>query len=128
MVVIPKQQPVLENLNIFYLDVRKLLEHFQGEIGSGGIHFKSHAAEGVIFFDQDKSVVSQQKANFLSRYHGHKAYIDYVAPNYRVRIGNFRTKLEAEALKAELLTYFPTAVVVEDYIQLPELPAANSGE
>ena len=56
MVVIPKQQPVLENLNIYYLDVRKLLEHFQGEIGSGGIHFQSHAAEGVIFFDQDQLV------------------------------------------------------------------------
>jgi len=56
MVVIPKQQPVLENLNIYYLDVRKLLEHFQGEIGSGGIYFKSHAAEGVLFFDQDQLV------------------------------------------------------------------------
>src|SRR5210317_2000553 len=56
MVVIPKQQPVLENLNIYYLDIRKLLEHFQGEIGSGGIYFKSHAAEGVIFFDQDQLV------------------------------------------------------------------------
>ena len=54
MVVIPRQQPVLENLNIYYLNVRKLIEHFQGEIGSGGIHFKSHAAEGVIFFDQDE--------------------------------------------------------------------------
>jgi hypothetical protein len=56
MVVIPRQQPVIENLNIYYLDVRKLLEHFQGEIGSGGVHFKSHAAEGVIFFDQDQLV------------------------------------------------------------------------
>ena len=56
MVVIPKQQPVLENLNIYYLDIRKLVEHFQGEIGSGGIHFKSHAAEGVIFFDQEQLV------------------------------------------------------------------------
>jgi len=56
MVVIPKQQPVLENLNIYYLDVRKLVEHFQGEIGSGGIYFKSHAAEGVIFFDQEQLV------------------------------------------------------------------------
>jgi hypothetical protein len=56
MVVIPKQQPVLENLNIYYLDIRKLLEHFQGEIGTGGIYFKSHAAEGVIFFDQDQLV------------------------------------------------------------------------
>jgi hypothetical protein len=41
MVVIPRQQPVLENLNIYYLNVRKLLEHFQGEIGSGGVFFKS---------------------------------------------------------------------------------------
>ncbi|MCK4987035.1 MAG: hypothetical protein KAS40_16000, partial [Desulfobacterales bacterium] len=53
MVVIPRQQPVLENLNIYYLNVRKLLEHFQGEIGAGGVYFKSHAAEGVIFFDQN---------------------------------------------------------------------------
>ena len=54
MVVIPRQQPVLENLNSYYLDIKKLLEHFQGEIGSGGIYFKSHTAEGVIFFDQDQ--------------------------------------------------------------------------
>ena len=54
MVVIPRQQPVLENLNIYYLNVRKLLEHFQGEIGSGGVFFKSHTAEGVIFFDQNE--------------------------------------------------------------------------
>lgn len=76
----------------------------------------------VIFFDQDKTEVSKQKAIFLTRFGGHKTYVDYVAPNYRLRVGNFRTKLEAEGLKAEFLPYFPTAVVVEDKIQLPELP------
>jgi hypothetical protein len=53
MVIIPRDKPVLENLNIYYLSVKKLLEHYQGEIGSGGVYFKSHAAEGVIFFDKD---------------------------------------------------------------------------
>ncbi len=53
MVIIPKEKPVVENLNIYYLDIKKLLEHYQGEIGSGGVHFKSHGAEGVIFFDKD---------------------------------------------------------------------------
>ncbi len=77
----------------------------------------------MIFFDQDKSMVSQQKASFLARYgHLHKAYIDYSAPNYRLRVGNFRTRLEAEGLKAELAGFFPTAVVVEDKIQLPAIP------
>jgi hypothetical protein len=76
----------------------------------------------VIFFDQDRTIVAQQKANFLARYSGYKAYVDYVAPNYRVRVGNFRTQLEAEGFKAELLAYFPTSVVVADKIQLPDLP------
>ena len=72
MVVIPSQQPVLENLNAYYLDIRKLLEHCQGEIGSGGIHFKSHSAEGVLFFDQDQllSGFLQEKKNTLA---GHEA-------------------------------------------------------
>ncbi len=54
MVVLPKETPVIKNLNKYYLDIRKLIEHYQGEIGSGGIFFKSSQAEGVIFFDKDE--------------------------------------------------------------------------
>jgi len=54
MIVIPKEKPVIENLNSYYLDIRKLVEHYQGQLGAGGIYFKSPAAEGVIFFDKDE--------------------------------------------------------------------------
>jgi hypothetical protein len=54
MIVLPKEKPILKNLNTYYLDLRKLFEHYQGEIGSGGIFFKASAAEGVIFFDKDE--------------------------------------------------------------------------
>ena len=53
MVIIPREKPIIENLNTYYLDVEKLLEHYQGDVGCGGIYFKSHTAEGVIFFDKD---------------------------------------------------------------------------
>ena len=53
MVIIPRDKPILEYLNTYYLNVKKLLEHYQGEIGTGGVYFKSHAAEGAIFFDKD---------------------------------------------------------------------------
>lgn len=53
MVIIPREKPIIENLNSYYLDVKKLLEHYQGEIGCGGIYFKGHAAEGIIYFDKD---------------------------------------------------------------------------
>ena len=61
MVIIPRENPVVENLNTYYLNLKKLLEHYQGEIGSGGAYFRSHAGEGVIFFDQDELLYSFYK-------------------------------------------------------------------
>ena len=53
MIIVPKEKPAVENLNSYYLDIRKLIEHYQGEVGSGCVHFKASAAEGVVFFDKD---------------------------------------------------------------------------
>jgi hypothetical protein len=54
MIVIPKEQPVIENLNSYYIDLGKLFEHYQGEIGSGVACFTSPTAEGAVFFDKDE--------------------------------------------------------------------------
>ena len=97
--------------------------------GEGSIEgVKMDGYRVLIFFDMSKSVAEQQKAYFMSMYSQHKAYVDYLAPNYRVRVGNFRTELEAEKLKQEILPLFPTAIVVEDKIQLPDItpPATNT--
>jgi hypothetical protein len=51
MVIVPRGNPVFENLNSYYLDIGRLLEHFQGEKGSGAVHLKSPTAEGAIFFE-----------------------------------------------------------------------------
>ena len=53
MVVAPKEKPVIENLNAYYLNIPKLLEHFQGEIGAGSIVFRSNSVKGIIYFDHD---------------------------------------------------------------------------
>ncbi len=78
-----------------------------------------------IYFNENKSVALGQKANFLAAYDQHKAYLDYLAPNYRVRVGNFRTKLEAEKLKQDLLANYPTCIIIKDNIELPELELNN---
>jgi hypothetical protein len=51
MVIIPRGNPVFENLNSYYLDLRRLLEHCQGEMGSGAVYLKSSTAEGAVFFE-----------------------------------------------------------------------------
>ena len=54
MVIFPKEKPTIDNLNSAYLDIRKLFEHYQGEFGTGCVHFQSSYAEGVVFFDKDE--------------------------------------------------------------------------
>ncbi|MFZ0241814.1 MAG: hypothetical protein WAL90_09230 [Desulfobacterales bacterium] len=56
MLVVPKEKPVLTNLNTYYLKIDKLIEHCQGEMGAGGICFKSAHAQGVLYFDPDDIV------------------------------------------------------------------------
>jgi hypothetical protein len=54
MLIIPKEKPDIANLNSYYLDIRKLIEHYQGELGSGAIYLKGPGEEGAIFFDKEE--------------------------------------------------------------------------
>jgi len=67
MIIIPKGKPVIQNLNSYYLVFDKLLEHYQGELGSGGIHIKSSAAEGIVFFDENNILngIFRNKGNLI---------------------------------------------------------------
>ncbi len=49
MLVFPKNKPVIENLNSYYLNIDRLIEHAQGELESGCIYFSANTAVGAIF-------------------------------------------------------------------------------
>ena len=61
------------------------------------------------------------KAKFLSQFPDVAAYEKYDQPNFNIRVGDFRTKLEAYRLLKELQQEFPSAFIVQDEIELPEL-------
>jgi hypothetical protein len=54
MDIVPRGEPVVTGLNSYYLKIKQLLEHYQGEIGSGGVFFTAASGKGVVFFDQDE--------------------------------------------------------------------------
>lgn len=74
-----------------------------------------------VFFDSDKDLVNQKRSDYLSQHRENAAYVDYLAPNFRLRVGNFRTRLQAQQWEHELINDFPDAIIVEDWIDLPEL-------
>lgn len=53
------------------------------------------------------------------------AYLVFGQPYYRVRVGDFRTRIEAEKLHLILKGKYPKAFVTADKIQLPEIDSCK---
>jgi hypothetical protein len=47
------------------------------------------------------------------------AYVSWKAPNYRVRVGDWRTRLEAEKALQIITIDYPNAWVIKDEINFP---------
>jgi len=97
------------------------ITQFIGEPQGASPNVKIKGFRVQLFFDTDKDVVNQKRADYLGRYNDKPAYVDYLQPNFRLRVGNFRTKLQAQKWQDEVKNDFPDAIIVEDWIDLPDL-------
>lgn len=71
-----------------------------------------------IYFGADKTKAKEMKARFLGRYSDKvRAYEIYEVPNFKIRVGDFRTRLEAYRFLKEIKSEFPTAFIVESEIE-----------
>lgn len=60
----------------------------------------------------DRNQALAIKSKLLTEYPEHKTYLMYQAPYFKIRIGNFVEKSEADDLKKEMARMFPTGVFV----------------
>ncbi len=72
-------------------------------------------------FDSDKKLVEEARSRFAAQFPKVDSYLEFKAPHYFLRVGDFRTQLEAEQVKAATGNTFPTAFVVKDKINLPRI-------
>lgn len=87
----------------------------------------NQAANGIqgyrvqIFFGSDRKAANEARTKFLQLYPETEAYLVYQQPNFKVRVGDYRNQLEAQAIYRSLLTQFETVFIVPDKINLPKL-------
>jgi len=74
-----------------------------------------------LFFDQEKRVLDESRSFFISKYPRVATYVEYNAPHYYLKVGDFRSHLEAVRLKSTLDDKFPTSFIVKEKIFLPPL-------
>jgi hypothetical protein len=74
-----------------------------------------------LFFDSNKSLVDKARIDFISKYPKVDAYVVFRAPNYFLKVGDFRAESEAQKVKKEIKADYPTAFVVREMINLPRI-------
>ncbi|MBE9491698.1 MAG: SPOR domain-containing protein [Bacteroidetes bacterium] len=88
---------------------------------------ENHAIEGYrlqIFFESGNNSSTQArqiKEEFEKKYKSVPAYITWKAPNFRVRVGDFRTRMEAEGFLQKIIQNYPNAWIIKDEINFPNL-------
>ncbi len=77
-----------------------------------------------IFFSSgsgSRTSALEVKTEFLKLFPEETAYMTFQTPNFKVRVGDCRTRSEALKLKAKIEKYYPNAFIVPDVIQFPNL-------
>ncbi|MCX6296844.1 MAG: SPOR domain-containing protein [Bacteroidetes bacterium] len=78
-----------------------------------------------IHFGSDKNKAKEVKAKFIAKFPDIAAYEKYDQPNFNIRVGDFRTKLEAYKVLKEIQVEFPSSFLVQDEIEMPKLIGAE---
>lgn len=90
-------------------------------------YYKDHPTQGysVLFFSAsgNHSGAAAEQANELFQflYPETPTYLSYDAPYYKLKAGNFRTRLEASAFLARIQSDYPNAFVVRDVLDIKHL-------
>jgi hypothetical protein len=77
-----------------------------------------------IFFDSGNNSKTKAQSiyeEFMQKYPSVGAYLSFKAPNYKVRVGDFRTKLDAQRFLNEIIAEYPNAWIINDLINLPKV-------
>ncbi len=79
-----------------------------------------------IFFGTDRKEAYNEQARFKFLYPELNTYISYTQPNYRVKIGDFRTRMEAQKVMNELRVAFKTLFIFSEKINPPKIEDTNA--
>jgi hypothetical protein len=67
--------------------------------------------------NNSKAIVEKMQTDFMTAFPGVPAYVTYFEPSFRLRVGDFRTKLEAYYLKSIIEAQFPGGFIIKDKVE-----------
>lgn len=75
-----------------------------------------------IYFGADKAKAKEIKSKFIAAYGSEaRAYEIYEVPNFKIRVGDFRTRLEAYRFLKKIRADYPASFIVACEIEMPRI-------
>jgi hypothetical protein len=74
-----------------------------------------------ICFDSDKAVADEAKRKFVSLHPKTDVYMVFENPNFNLMVGDFRTKFDAEIMRAKIQGEFTISISHKTNIKLPRV-------
>jgi len=88
---------------------------------TGPVVFNGMGYRVQIFYGSDRKQAFNEQSRFRAAYPQIRTYITYKEPNYYLRVGDFRTRMEAQNFLNELKPNFPTLFIYREKINAPIL-------
>lgn len=73
-----------------------------------------------VYYGGQRAKATEIRTEILRKFPQAAAYIIYQQPNFKLRLGDFKTRIEAMKLLDEVRHEYPQAFVVKDDVKLPE--------
>ena len=93
-----------------------------GKTGSGpaAVNNSGNGYRVQFFISSNRTEAYNAQAKFNELYPEYKTYIIYSDPNFKVRAGDFRTRLEATRLVEQLRPQYKGLFIIAEKINLPK--------
>lgn len=92
--------------------------------GFKGIRGSIHSQRGFrvqIYNGSNRGEAQQRKIDFIRRFPNTRSYMTYIAPTYRVKVGDFKTRADAMRFYSTLSTIYSPCMVVPDIVEINTL-------
>ncbi len=117
--VIVVKDPLIDSLIAKRIELNKVKPTATNPTGSAIVSSMGYRVQ--IYYGSDRKEVFSQQAQFKSSYPKLNTYITYKEPNYYLRVGDYRTRLEAQKFLNELRPQYPTLFIFREKINAPIL-------
>lgn len=88
------------------------------------VHSRKESIDGYriqIIAGSNRTNVYQVKSQFYKLFPDITQYLIYQAPNFKLRVGSYRTRLEAQKDLEQIIPEFKGAFIIRDEIKISEL-------